>query len=74
MAGQAGTGTRPGAQLAVGHWGCQHHNMPAFRAADGTELAYHVHGEGVPLICLPGGPMRESAYLGDSVACPVTGS
>ncbi|MBV9857274.1 MAG: alpha/beta hydrolase [Streptosporangiaceae bacterium] len=39
--------------------------MPAFRGVDGTELAYHVHGEGAPLICLPGGPMRESAYLGD---------
>src|SRR5947209_13393128 len=39
--------------------------MPAFHAADGTELAYHVKGEGVPLICLPGGPMRASAYLGD---------
>jgi len=39
--------------------------MPAFHAADGTELAYHVHGEGPPLICVPGGPMRESAYLGD---------
>ena len=39
--------------------------MPAFDAADGAELAYHVQGEGVPLICLPGGPMRDSAYLGD---------
>jgi proline iminopeptidase len=44
--------------------------MPAFRAFDGTELAYHVHGDGngdggAPLICLPGGPMRASAYLGD---------
>jgi pimeloyl-ACP methyl ester carboxylesterase len=39
--------------------------MPAFYATDGTELAYHVHGEGVPLVCLPGGPMRASAYLGD---------
>ena len=39
--------------------------MPTFCAADGTEIAYHVQGEGVPLICLPGGPMRESAYLGD---------
>jgi pimeloyl-ACP methyl ester carboxylesterase len=39
--------------------------MPAFYAADGTELAYHIHGEGVPLVCLPGGPMRASAYLGD---------
>ena len=39
--------------------------MPAFPAADGTELAYHVHGEGIPLVCVPGGPMRASAYLGD---------
>jgi proline iminopeptidase len=39
--------------------------MPTFCAADGTELAYHVQGEGLPLVCLPGGPMRESAYLGD---------
>ncbi len=39
--------------------------MPTLYAADGTELAYHVQGEGVPLVCLPGGPMCESAYLGD---------
>lgn len=39
--------------------------MPAFTALDGTELAYHVVGEGEPLLCLPGGPMRASAYLGD---------
>jgi proline iminopeptidase len=39
--------------------------MPSFCAADGTELVYHVYGEGVPLVCLPGGPMRDSAYLGD---------
>ena len=39
--------------------------MPAFHAADGTELAYRVHGEGAPLLCVPGGPMRASAYLGD---------
>lgn len=39
--------------------------MPAFAALDGTELAYHVMGEGEPLLCLPGGPMRASAYLGD---------
>ena len=39
--------------------------MPTFCAADGTELAYHVHGTGVPLVCIPGGPMRDSAYLGD---------
>jgi proline iminopeptidase len=39
--------------------------MPAFRAVDGTELAFHVQGEGVPLVCLPGGPMRNSSYLGN---------
>jgi pimeloyl-ACP methyl ester carboxylesterase len=39
--------------------------MPAFSAPDGTELAYHVRGEGPPLLCLPGGPMHASAYLGD---------
>jgi pimeloyl-ACP methyl ester carboxylesterase len=39
--------------------------MPAFTAPDGTELAYHLTGEGEPLLCLPGGPMRASAYFGD---------
>ncbi len=38
--------------------------MSAFRAADGTLLAYHVSGSGAPLLCLPGGPMQDSAYLG----------
>lgn len=36
--------------------------MPAY---DGTELAFHVRGDGNPLVCLPGGPMQDSAYLGD---------
>ena len=39
--------------------------MPTFDGADGTRLAYHQAGEGDPLICLPGGPMQASAYLGD---------
>ena len=39
--------------------------MPVFDAFDGTQLAYHVDGAGEPLICLPGGPMRASACLGD---------
>ncbi|OAR26850.1 hydrolase [Streptomyces sp. ERV7] len=39
--------------------------MPKFTAYDGTELAYHLVGTGKPLICLPGGAMRASAYLGD---------
>lgn len=38
--------------------------MPTFHTYDGTELAYHLVGEGTPLICLPGGAMRASAYLG----------
>ncbi|MFJ8795727.1 alpha/beta fold hydrolase [Streptomyces sp. NPDC102462] len=39
--------------------------MPAFTAPDGTRLAYHVFGDGPPLVCLPGGPMQGSAYLGE---------
>jgi pimeloyl-ACP methyl ester carboxylesterase len=34
-------------------------------SADGTRLAYHQTGAGDPLICLPGGPMQASAYLGE---------
>lgn len=39
--------------------------MSTFTAADGTSLAYHVLGHGNPVIVLPGGPMQDSAYLGD---------
>ncbi|MGW1953113.1 alpha/beta fold hydrolase [Streptomyces sp. NPDC001920] len=39
--------------------------MPTFTAADGTEIAYRLRGRGAPLVVLPGGPMRASAYLGD---------
>jgi pimeloyl-ACP methyl ester carboxylesterase len=39
--------------------------MPTFPAPDGTRLAYHVRGAGEPLVVLPGGPMRASAYLGN---------
>ncbi|MFE3653957.1 alpha/beta fold hydrolase [Streptomyces sp. NPDC059152] len=39
--------------------------MSALTAPDGTPLAYHLVGKGEPLLCLPGGPMRASAYLGD---------
>jgi proline iminopeptidase len=38
--------------------------MPTFSAPDGTQLAYHVHGAGDPLVCLPGGP-TDAGYLGD---------
>ncbi|GAA4245126.1 alpha/beta fold hydrolase [Dactylosporangium darangshiense] len=37
-----------------------------FDAPDGTRLAYHrIGGDGPPTVCLPGGPMQASAYLGD---------
>lgn len=39
--------------------------MPFFFSYDGTRLAYHLQGEGEPLVCLPGGPALASAYLGD---------
>ncbi|MFF8378113.1 alpha/beta fold hydrolase [Streptomyces sp. NPDC015661] len=39
--------------------------MPTFTSFDGTELSYRVQGEGEPLVCLAGGPMRHAAYLGD---------
>ncbi|MCW2860074.1 MAG: alpha/beta hydrolase [Actinoallomurus sp.] len=39
--------------------------MPTFSAHDGTALAYHVSGEGDPVICLPGGPMQDSVYMGE---------
>ena len=44
--------------------------MPTFSAPDGTTLAYHVTGDGPPLICLPGGPMQDSVYLGDLGSLP----
>ncbi|MFI5528513.1 alpha/beta fold hydrolase [Kitasatospora sp. NPDC051853] len=39
--------------------------MATFSAPDGTLLTYHREGSGAPLLCLPGGPMRDSACLGD---------
>jgi pimeloyl-ACP methyl ester carboxylesterase len=39
--------------------------MDRYDSTDGTRLAYHSKGEGHPLICLPGGPMQASSYLGD---------
>ncbi|MDT0549220.1 alpha/beta fold hydrolase [Streptomyces lonegramiae] len=38
--------------------------MPTFSAPDGTELAYRVHGDGDPVVCIPGGP-TDAGYLGD---------
>src|SRR5918995_3787249 len=39
--------------------------MGTLVSVDGTRLAHHRAGEGPPLVCLPGGPMQASAYLGD---------
>jgi proline iminopeptidase len=39
--------------------------MPAFSAHDGTSLAYRVSGKGIPVACLPGGPMQDCVYLGE---------
>ena len=39
--------------------------MTTFAAPDGTRLAYEEIGSGPPLLCLPGGPGRASAYLED---------
>ncbi|MEF2526247.1 MULTISPECIES: alpha/beta fold hydrolase [Streptomyces] len=40
--------------------------MPTFTSYDGTLLNYRVlDGPGPDLVCLPGGPMQDSAYLGD---------
>ncbi len=41
-----------------------------FAAPDGTRLAYRVVGSGTdgtaaPVVCLPGGPLHDSRYLGD---------
>ncbi|MFE6256581.1 alpha/beta fold hydrolase [Agromyces sp. NPDC057865] len=39
--------------------------MPEITAPDDSLLAVHTVGTGAPLVCLPGGPMKASAYLGD---------
>jgi pimeloyl-ACP methyl ester carboxylesterase len=44
--------------------------MSGFASSDGTRLAYHRSGQGHPLVCVPGGPMQASAYLGDLGGVP----
>ena len=39
--------------------------MARFASYDGTQISYRVLGAGAPLVCLPGGPGRASAYFGD---------
>lgn len=43
----------------------QARTVTTFPSYDGTVLSYRVSGTGDPLICLPGGPMRPSGYLGE---------
>jgi pimeloyl-ACP methyl ester carboxylesterase len=50
---------------ATGVSGTYDHRVTTFDAADGTRLAYHRTGADRPLVCVPGGPMQASAYLGD---------
>jgi proline iminopeptidase len=40
-------------------------HMVSFASYDGTMLVCHERGAGPALVCLPGGPGRSSAYLGD---------
>ena len=46
----------PGTTVAV---------MTTFASYDETEIFYRDLGDGVPLVCLPGGPARAGIYLGD---------
>ena len=39
--------------------------METFKTPDGTLLACHRIGGGDPVVCVPGGPMQASSYLGD---------
>jgi hypothetical protein len=43
--------------------------MPAFRATDGTELAYHRAGTGRPLVCLRAARCAIPPTWATSAAC-----
>jgi pimeloyl-ACP methyl ester carboxylesterase len=46
--------------------------LEQFAAADGTRLGVHVMGAGPPVVCVPGGPGRASAYLEDLAGLSAT--
>ena len=46
--------------------------MPTFASYDGTNLAYHVAGDGPVLVCIAGGPGRASEYFGDLGGLPAS--
>jgi hypothetical protein len=58
-------GPRSGLVWAVQRLAATIRVMPTFSAHDGTLLSYRATGEGDPVVCLPGGPMQDSSYLGD---------
>jgi proline iminopeptidase len=43
-----------------------------FEAPDGTRLGLHIIGAGPPVVCVPGGPGRASAYLEDLAGLSAT--
>jgi pimeloyl-ACP methyl ester carboxylesterase len=51
--------------LPAGKRHCHDPAVPDLSARDGTKLAYEAIGQGRPVVCLPGGPMQDSVYLGD---------
>jgi hypothetical protein len=61
----AAWGLRSGLVWAVQGLAATIRVMPTFSAHDGTLLSYRATGEGDPVVCLPGGPMQDSSYLGD---------
>jgi hypothetical protein len=44
---------------------CDDPFVPDLLAHDGTRLTYHVVEQGRPVVCVQGGPMQDSVYLGD---------
>ena len=39
--------------------------MPTFPSCDGTVLSYRTLGTGPVVVCVPGGPARDSVYFGN---------
>lgn len=66
--GVSETGEVPAPYLTGG--GAVPGTVRTFAANDGTRLAYRAAGDGAPVICLPGGPMQDTGYLGDLGGLP----
>jgi pimeloyl-ACP methyl ester carboxylesterase len=63
--GHSGLGAFGVSRLSGWERRCDDLLVPVLFARDGTRLVYHVAGHGRPVVCLPGGPMQDSVYLGD---------